>query len=344
MPSQAATWARLPSAAESTTIRWFVVSVAPCRNPSADSRTQPRSASPTRCASSITYSEYSASIRFRLEPEVRGQLLGGHDHRGGRRGQRQAERPGVLGPAGDRGQAPVKVPPELTPEAVGGDDDAGRAGAARHVRRHDVLRHQRLARARGERQDEPPHRGIERVRRAVEQLELRGPQGQHRRVAQGHRARRGLRHRRRQMRPDRGGAEIVGDVTQVRRDPPGVEVELRVRRIGSLVEQLPRPLEPVRLVVREVDDEVVAALDHPRRAPVRRLDQVRDARRSGPARSPRAAARGAGRRTAACGRARARPSPRPATPRPARRAAGARTGAAAGTGRARSGPDHPAGS
>jgi hypothetical protein len=113
----------------------------------------------------------------RLEPEVRGQLLGGHDHRGGACGQRQAERPGVLGPAGDHGQAPVKVSPELTPEAVGGDNDAGRAGAARHVCRHDVLRHQRLARTGGERQDESPHRGIERVHRAGEELELRRPQG-----------------------------------------------------------------------------------------------------------------------------------------------------------------------
>jgi hypothetical protein len=79
------------------------------------------------------------------------------------------------------------------------------------------------------------------------------------------------------MRPYRGRAQIVGDVTQVRRDPPGVEVELRVRRVGSLVEQLPRPLEPVRLVIREMDHEVVAALNDPCRTSVRRLDQIRDA-------------------------------------------------------------------
>jgi hypothetical protein len=79
------------------------------------------------------------------------------------------------------------------------------------------------------------------------------------------------------MRPHRRGAEVVGDVAQVRRDPSGVEVELRVRRIGSLVEQLPRALKPVRLVVGEMDDEVVAALDHPRRAPVRRLDEIGNA-------------------------------------------------------------------
>jgi hypothetical protein len=77
--------------------------------------------------------------------------------------------------------------------------------------------------------------------------------------------------------PDRRSAEVIGYVAQVRRDPSGVPVELCERRIGALVEQLPRPIEPVRLVVGEMDDEVVAPLDHARRRPVRRRDEVGDA-------------------------------------------------------------------
>ena len=172
----------------------------------------------------------------RLEPEVRREFLGGHEDRRGRLRKRQAEWPGVLGLADDRRQPPVEVAPQLAAKAMRGDDDACRASATRDMCRDDVLRHQRRARARGEGQHEPPYVGIGRVRRAVEQVELRRPERQHRRVTQGHRSRRGRRHCQRQTRPDRRGAEIVGDVLQVRRDPSGLEVGLGVGPVGALVE------------------------------------------------------------------------------------------------------------
>ena len=216
-----------------------------------------------------------AEYPFRLGSQVRGELLRGHHDDRRRVGQRNTERAGVPDVAGQGSEAPVEISLDLAAQAMGRNDDAHRPPATDDVRAHDVLGDQRLARARRKGQHEPSHARIQRVE-CPEQIQLRRPQRQDRRIAHRHRHCGSARDRRRQERPHRRGAEVVRDVPQVCGDPPGVEVGLRERRVGTLVEQLARAIEALGAVVRQVHDEVVAALDDPCGTAVRGLDEVAD--------------------------------------------------------------------